>query len=257
MMIGAGLVLPSNPVFSLINQIYALFAGGQNGAWYDPSEAIISPWYQASAGTIPVTAVGQNVGFMRDKSGRGNHALQVTETSKPALQIDGNGKYSSIFSGIDTLSSATGGGSTSGFFWCGAVNIAAAPVGSIGLFNDIGISSGYLIRINPALTVSLFAGTGTVYASATTGNSLVVGAVALITVWDDGINLCVQIDSGAIAQIARPVVAAGSAGFRIGTAFGGEFFQGNIYSFIYRTGIPVTASERANIQSYCRQQAGL
>ena len=43
-----------------------LFASGEPGAWYDPSD--LSTLFQDSAGTIPVTAVEQPVGLMLDKS---------------------------------------------------------------------------------------------------------------------------------------------------------------------------------------------
>ena len=44
----------------------ALFTPGVNGAWYDPSD--YTTLYQDAAGTAPVTAVGQPVGLMLDKS---------------------------------------------------------------------------------------------------------------------------------------------------------------------------------------------
>ena len=58
-----------------------LFAASEPGAWYDPSD--LSTLFQDSAGTTPVTAVEQQVGRMLDKSGRGNHATQVTATKRP------------------------------------------------------------------------------------------------------------------------------------------------------------------------------
>lgn len=61
----------------------ALFAGGEQGAWYDPSD--FSTMFQDSAGSTPVTAVEQPVGLIRDKSGRNNHASQATSTSRPVL----------------------------------------------------------------------------------------------------------------------------------------------------------------------------
>lgn len=44
----------------------ALFAAGEVGAWYDPSD--LSTMFQDSAGTTPVTTVGQPVGLRLDKS---------------------------------------------------------------------------------------------------------------------------------------------------------------------------------------------
>jgi hypothetical protein len=44
----------------------SLFATGEQGAWYDPSD--LTTLFQDSAGTTPVTAAGQPVGLMLDKS---------------------------------------------------------------------------------------------------------------------------------------------------------------------------------------------
>ena len=61
-----------------------LFANGEQGVWYDPSD--FSTMFQDSAGTTPVTAIEQPVGRILDKSGRGNHASQSTTTSRPILR---------------------------------------------------------------------------------------------------------------------------------------------------------------------------
>jgi len=63
--------------------IRALFANNQQGVWYDPSD--FSTLFQDSAGATPVTAVEQPVGLMRDKSGRNNHASQITAASRPVV----------------------------------------------------------------------------------------------------------------------------------------------------------------------------
>ena len=57
----------------------ALFTTGVSGAWYYPSD--FSTLFQDAAGTTPVTAVGQPVGLMKDKSGRGNHAFNSSGNS--------------------------------------------------------------------------------------------------------------------------------------------------------------------------------
>jgi hypothetical protein len=61
----------------------SLFAAGEQGVWYDPSD--LTTLFQDSAGTTPVTAVEQFVGRMLDKSGRGNHATQSTDPARPRL----------------------------------------------------------------------------------------------------------------------------------------------------------------------------
>jgi hypothetical protein len=76
-----------------------LFLAGEQGAWYDPSD--LSTLFQDAAGTVPVTAVGQPVGLIRDKSGRGNNASQSVAGSRPTLNVDSNGNYFLLFDGID------------------------------------------------------------------------------------------------------------------------------------------------------------
>ena len=79
----------------------SLFTTGVNGAWYDPSD--FSTMFQDGAGTVPVTAVGQPVGRILDKSGRGNHAYNPSGNSAncPVLQQDGTGRYYLSFNGVN------------------------------------------------------------------------------------------------------------------------------------------------------------
>jgi hypothetical protein len=93
--LGGLYIVDAAPVWTPAN----LFASGEQGAWYDPSD--LSTMFQDSAGTTPVTATGQTVGKILDKSGRGNHASQATAASRPVLQQDGNGKYYLGFDGVD------------------------------------------------------------------------------------------------------------------------------------------------------------
>lgn len=65
MSFGFGLCLPSlNYVASLFSPL-SLFANGEQGAWYDPSD--LTTLFQDSAGITPVTAFEQPVGLMLDK----------------------------------------------------------------------------------------------------------------------------------------------------------------------------------------------
>lgn len=64
----------------------ALFANGEQGLWYDPSD--ISTLFQDSVGITPVTTPGQQAGKILDKSGRGNHATQATSTKRPIYGIN-------------------------------------------------------------------------------------------------------------------------------------------------------------------------
>ena len=73
-------------------------------AWYDPSD--ISTLFQDSAGTTPVTAHGDPVGRMLDKSGNGNHLTQATAAARPLYQVSGSEKYL-LFDGTDDILSGT------------------------------------------------------------------------------------------------------------------------------------------------------
>ena len=60
--------------------IAGLFASGQQGFWLPFTD--FASLTQDSAGTLPYTAVEQPVGRVLDRSGRGNHASQVTSTAR-------------------------------------------------------------------------------------------------------------------------------------------------------------------------------
>ena len=53
-------------------------------AWYDPSD--LSTLFQDAEGTTPVTAAGQSLGMVRDKSGNARHATQATAAARPTWQ---------------------------------------------------------------------------------------------------------------------------------------------------------------------------
>ena len=89
-----------NPTIVVNGSVPGLFAAGEPGAWYDPSD--FSTLFQDSAGITPVTAYGQSVGLMRDKSGRGNHASQATAGSRPVLTQDSGGHSYLAFNGTSS-----------------------------------------------------------------------------------------------------------------------------------------------------------
>lgn len=117
--------------------IKALFANNEQGFAFDFND--LSTMYQDSAGTIPVTSVGQPVGRVLDKSGRGNHATQTTSSKRPILQKNATtGAYYLSFDGVDdflTTNSvpAMGLGTTifSGSF-CNKVGVSAIVARGMG-----------------------------------------------------------------------------------------------------------------------------
>jgi hypothetical protein len=61
-----GIRSPFGPRFGTAFSPASLFAAGEQGVWYDPSD--FTTMFQDSAGTTPVTAVEQPVGLLLDKS---------------------------------------------------------------------------------------------------------------------------------------------------------------------------------------------
>lgn len=96
-MIGVGVrvAISSDPLSSAIRR---LFSEGEQGAWYDPSD--LSTLFQDAAGTTPVTADGDPVGLMLDKSGNGNHASQATSALRPICRTAA-GLHWLEFDGVD------------------------------------------------------------------------------------------------------------------------------------------------------------
>lgn len=66
------------------HQIQKLFSNGEQGFWYDPND--LTTMFQNAGWTIPITAAGQTVGLMLDKSGLNNHARQTTPSRRPIFE---------------------------------------------------------------------------------------------------------------------------------------------------------------------------
>ena len=111
----------------------ALFASGEQGAWYDPSD--LTTMFQDRAGTTPVTADGQTVGKILDKSGRGKHATAPSDAARPLYKTDGTYHWMQ-FDGVDDgLATAN-------------IDMSASPqmLYSIGCRNIAGASDDFLFE---------------------------------------------------------------------------------------------------------------
>lgn len=111
-----------------------LFAANEQGAWYDPSD--FRTLYQDAAGTTPVTVVGQPVGRINDKSGRGNHATQATAGNRPVLRQDSSGRYYLEFDGATSnrwlqTSSINFTGTNKMTLWAGVRKLSDAASGVV------------------------------------------------------------------------------------------------------------------------------
>lgn len=90
------------PVVPVIDPIIELFNEEPEGAFYDFND--LSTLFQDSEGLIPVTAVGQTVGKVLDKSGNNNHLIQPTVSRQPKLIRDEEtGSYGLAWDGVDDV----------------------------------------------------------------------------------------------------------------------------------------------------------
>ena len=97
----------------------ALFLAGEKGAWYDASD--LTTLFQDSAGTTPVTAPGDPVGLMLDKSaglapgpelvtnGNNEAAVVTTATTRGSLSQSTDYVYSGAYSAKFTADGSTSG----------------------------------------------------------------------------------------------------------------------------------------------------
>ena len=105
----------------------AFFTNGERGMVWDISDA--STLFQDVAGTTPVTAAGQPVGRMLDKSPNGNHwTAAANNTTRPTYQIDADGKPYLQFDGSnDVLFAATPFVQTTDAIFTAIMGLFSAP----------------------------------------------------------------------------------------------------------------------------------
>jgi len=111
--------------------------------------------FQDSAGTTPVTADGQPVGKILDKSGRGNHASQATAASRPLKTSTGLSKWIDYDAVDDALNTTFPSSLGSNCTVCRA-NVGGAPTiltgQTIGTSYASSADHAGLIIVNRALT---------------------------------------------------------------------------------------------------------
>ena len=214
-----------------------LFANGEQGAWYDPSD--ITTMFQDSAGTMPVTAVGQPVGRILDKSGRGNHASQAIELNCPSYSKDTSGRAYLAFDGSnDALITASINFTATNNvnMWAGVQKLSNAARGVI-----VELSTVY--AIGGAFAIDTPINNFAVNAAGTAAVSLPIAADMLaLTVITGLVSIATpfvqQRRNGSVVGTATNSLGTGNfsnnplyIGSRAGTSLP---FNGNIYSLIIR-----------------------
>ena len=250
--------LGAGVLFSSAFDPLSLFAGGTEGAWFDPSD--LSTLFQDSAGTTPVTASGQPVGKMLDKSGNGNHATQAVSASRPIytegsglawLAFDGVGDFMAVadvsgmrqsimtfFIGVDPLSLS------SREEWFASGNSGAFSTNNYILGNDA--SSFQIFGRTPAAPVSQ--------------GSLTANTKVIVSVRPDGTNINSRINGAAQTTAALTLGTNDTTGFTLGSSKNNgvysRFTQMNMYGLIVR-GSTSSADEITSTEAYLAAKTGV
>lgn len=189
----------------------------------------------------------------------GNHSLQATAAARLTYRLDSGLPYAAALGTDDSLTSATGGGGTVGFCYVAALK----PTGGAGtlrtLWSDTGTNTGRKVQIDTNNKLSFSAGNGTAFTTLASTATLDVGTKYVVTVRDNGTNLSVKINTAAAETVARPVVAAGTAGF---TQFkdngaASSFLIADVYHVDGAGNSALTDSQVASLQAYARSRIGL
>ena len=243
----------------------SLFAGGTEGAWYDPSD--LTTLFQDSAGTTPVTTAGQPVGLMLDKSGRAHHAIQSTPSKRPTYTT-GSGLAWLAFDGVDDAMS-TGGidftGTDKATVFAGLRKLSEAATGL--LFETSAAAdanNGAFALATPTASAAnsfSFVGRGTTTSANATANALTAPQTAVLTGLLDIAGPLNRTRKNGV-DVATVTTTLGTGNFgnyalnlgaRSGTSI---FFNGNLYGLIM-PGKLASAAEIAPTETYLAAKSGV
>lgn len=243
----------------------SLFAAGEQGFWYDPSD--LGTVWQDSARTIP-GVVGQPVGCIDDKSGRGNHATQTTTAAKPILRQSG-ALYYLEFDGTDDFlvtSTITPGVDKAQVFAGVRKNSNAAAAILLEHSADWNANAGTFYMSAPESTSGNYRSASRGNAAVTAGQASETGSLpapetVVLTATHDiaGDNTTLRRNGTALAAgtadkgtgnfLAYPLYI----GRRAGTSLP---FNGHIYSLIGRFGSNLDAATITQAETYTNTKTG-
>ena len=230
-----------------------LFLAGEKGFWFDPSD--LSTLFQDAAGTIPVTADGDPVGLMLDKSGNGNHASQSISASRLIYRTDGTLHWLQ-FNGVNNLLVIENfdlSGTDKATLIIGLERSGSGQMiveynrgnnGTLGFFN------------NSSTTTEFFSGgTNTVYVSTPSPTTSVVTAVSSISE-----NIAkIKVNSGSFSVTSG---SQGTGGHGVSTlVIGGRenntlMFNGKLFNAVLRNDETID-SELLSADEYIAAKSGV
>jgi len=217
--------------------------------------------FQDTAGTIPVTASGQTVARINDKSGNGNHATQATISARPTYQTDGTLHWLE-FDGVDDFmaTSAITPDIDKSQMFIGARRLSddtailaetgptsAITDGTIGIFYNL--ASGYNFsnrgtnRVLAQITSSLSPTSDVI-----SGIGDILGDITTLRLNQ---SVVTEIDNVGLGDYS-------SQSLYIGRRVTGDFpFDGNVYGLILRFGANLEVNTIGQVEVYISDKTGV
>lgn len=156
----------------------------------------------------------------------------------------------------DNQTTTTGGGGTTGFFYCGAITVSGGAGTARTIWSDTGTNTGYRVRVNSSDKLELAAGNGSAYTTVASNETITAPGTYILSAWDDGGVLAVQVNNLAPATTTRPTVSAGTAAI---TAYkdngaASSYFNGRDYGSVYRQSY-IGESQHARLKRWLADRA--
>lgn len=236
-------------------------------AWYDPSD--LSTMWQDTAATTAVTADGQAVARIDDKSGNGYHMVQGTSTKRPIYKTDGTYHWL-LFDGTDDGMDVVSQGNSavtmpltwsacSGFRTESTVNQSVMDSDNSNptvarYAQQLRVVSSTLQSITFNEAVSAFTDSAGAVSTATNYVSFSSRRSAEIEAYLDGVTDGATATSGTNASGAYPM----AIGKRTDVQSGGDFqyLNGRIYGAVMTNG-DLTTSEQGDLEQWMAEKANV
>lgn len=221
-----------------------LFAGGKQGAWYDPSDK--STLFQDVVGAVPVTKDGDPVALMKDKSGNGNHATQSVSTARPVYKTDGILHWLQ-FDGVDDYIASNDFGLVQPHTYSVSLTITSAMLRASGIIDGLSVNgSSFLVSTDGA---RIYAGAG-----GYTPPPIIVGKRVFIAKFNNANSTLLN---NGIAGVVRSVGSNNPKGVTLGALAGGLGPSNtNIYGFISISKV-TTNTEDLAVNRYLAAKSGV
>jgi hypothetical protein len=230
--------------------------------------------FQDTAGTTPITAAGQAVARINDKSGNGWVFTQATAANRPTYNVDANGYAYLNFDGTNdrlTSTATVTQSSSDKLYMCAAIEVLNTGTNRAVIFSGYAAAGGYAIYACGGNNGSDYGGPS-LLATGTGGNGYKsIGARALgrsvvaayIDISQESLDLEITARlNGRPALGQQGGVTLGSGNFsnqsvNIGSSHTGTLlFQGRLYGAVVRLGV-LTTTQQQGLDNWMNDKSGV